>query len=106
VSQFLGAQTLGGRAAADGGLGVVVRPIPAGLIVLEVIPHSPAERGSLLQGDVLVGANGRRFQSPRDLEIAIHASRGAILELQFRRGASANIRTVAVRMPEGVARAA
>ena len=93
VKKFLGAQ-----GKADGGLGVVVRPVAAGLIILEVIPHSPADRASLLQGDILMGASGKRFQSIRDLAIAIHESSGGVLELQFRRGASANIRTVVVQM--------
>jgi serine protease Do len=101
VAQFLNRQT-----NADSGLGVVVRPVPVGLIILEVIPHSPADRASLLQGDVLVGAGGKPFQSPRDLAIAIEASRSGILELQFRRGASANIRTVAVQMAAASVRAA
>jgi serine protease Do len=68
------------------GLGVVVRPVKSGLIVLEVIPRSAADRASLLQGDILVGAGGKRFQSIQDLGIAIDRSRGGILELQFRRG--------------------
>jgi serine protease Do len=89
-----------------GGLGVVVRPVVAGLIVLEVIPHSPADRASLLQGDVLVGAGGKQFTSIQDLAIAIDASRGAIIELQFRRGASTNIRTVVVQMAAATVRAA
>ena len=101
VMQFLSAQT-----NTDSGLGVVVRPLPAGLIVLEVIPHSPADRASLLQGDILVGAGGRPFQWVQDLETAIEGSRGGILELQFRRGASANIRTVAVQMAAATVRAA
>ena len=93
VTQFLNGQT-----NADGGLGVVVRPVAAGIIVLEVIPQSPAEHASLLQGDVLLGAGGKPFQSAQDLATAIRAASGGILELQFRRGASANIRTVAVQM--------
>jgi serine protease Do len=101
VTQFLNGET-----RADDGLGVVVRPIESGLIVLEVIPNSPADRASLLQGDILVGANGKRFQSLQDLARAIHSSRGAILELQFRRGASANIRTVAAQMTLASVRAA
>jgi serine protease Do len=88
------------------GLGVVVRPIRTGLIVLEVVPDSPAERASLLQGDVLVGAGGRRLQSADDLGVAIHASRGGILELQFHRAGSGNVRTVAVRILPASARAA
>jgi S1-C subfamily serine protease len=83
-----------------------VRPIPAGLIVLEVVPQSPAERASLLQGDILVGAFGKRFQSIKDLGTAIDISRGGILELQFRRGTSQNIRTVAAKMASVSVRAA
>jgi len=97
----------------DSRLGVVVRPVLVGhsapqfgLIVLEVIPHSPADHASLLQGDILVGACGQRFQSVQDLEIAIDAHHGRILELQFRRGASENIRTVAVQMAPASVRAA
>jgi serine protease Do len=92
------ARFLNGLTSADAQLGVVVRPIPAGLIVLEVIPRSAADRASLLQGDILVGANSTPFRSAQDLEIAIARSRGAILELQFRRDASPNIRSVAVPM--------
>jgi serine protease Do len=89
-----------------GVLGVVVRPVRAGLIILEVIPRSPADRASLLQGDILVGAGGKRFWSVEDLEIAIHASRGGMVELQFRRGASENIRTVTAQIPAASVRAA
>jgi serine protease Do len=108
VARFLNAQ-----AEPKTGLGVVVRPIATersapelGLIVLEVVPHSPAERASLFQGDVLIGANGKRFQSVEDLEIAIETSRGLILELQFRRGANRAIRSVTAQMTAGTARAA
>jgi serine protease Do len=108
VTKFLSPQT-----NADSGLGVVVRPILAGqpepqfgLIVLEVVPHSPADRASLLQGDIVVGARGERFRSVQDLEIAIHTSGRGILELQFMRGGTANIRTVAVQMTSDSVRAA
>ena len=101
VTRFVSAES-----EADHGLGVVVRPLPAGLIVLEVIPNSPAARASLFQGDILVGANGKRFRSIQDLAAAIHASRQGILELQFRRGASSNIRSVAVQMASASVRAA
>lgn len=98
---------------ADAGLGVVARPIftgrsapEFGMIILEVIPNSPADRASLLQGDVLIGAFGKRFANPRDLAAAIQASRGGILELQFRRGANPAIRTVTAQMAPAAARAA
>lgn len=108
VARFLSTPSNG-----DSGLGVVVRPVlvnrsarQLGLVVLEVIPHSPANRASLLQGDILLGAYGKPFQSVQDLEIAIDASRGRILELQFRRGASENIRTVAAQIALAPMRAA
>jgi len=89
----------------DSRLGVMVRPVlvgrsapQLGLLVLEVIPHSAADRASLLQGDVLLGACGKKFRSIQDLETAIVSTRGRILEIQFRRGASENIRTVAAQI--------
>ncbi len=97
----------------QGGLGVVVAPVSMersgrqlGFIMMKVIPDSPADRASLLQGDILVGAGGKRFYSLRDLEIAIRASLDGVLELHFRRGASENIRTVAIRMDRISVRAA
>lgn len=114
VADFLNAP--GQRAAqsdVQASLGVVARPIPLGrfrrhlgFIVLEVIPDSAADRASLLQGDILLGAGGKKFYSIQDLEIGIHAAREGILELQFRRGASENIRTVAVRVAPPSVRAA
>jgi serine protease Do len=108
VDQFLRAPL-----KEDDGLGVVVRPVfvegperRLGLIILEVIPNSPADRASLLQGDVLVGTGGKRFQSVQDLEFAIQGSLGGVLELQFRRGSSQNIRTVAAQMAPASVRAA
>jgi serine protease Do len=96
----------------EAGLGVVVQPIPLGwsrefaLIVLQVVPDSPAERGSLREGDILVGAGGKRFNSVQDLQNGIYASLDGIMELQFPRGASENIRTVAIRLSPASVRAA
>jgi hypothetical protein len=53
-----------------------------------------------------VGAGERRFHSIQDLETAIHDLREGILELQFRRAASVNVRTVAVRIAPASVRAA
>lgn len=104
VMQFLNSRDAA-RSGANDGLGVVVRPIAAGvqgrelgLIVLEVVSRSPAERASILQGDILVGANGNRFRALQDLELAIEASRGATLQLEFHRGGNANVRSVVVQM--------
>jgi serine protease Do len=85
-------------------LGVVVSPVQLerslGFVVLEVIPNSPADRASLLQGDILVGIGGARFRSIQDLYLGENVE--GVLELQFRRGASQNIRTVAIRMAPSV----
>ncbi len=83
-------------------LGVVVRPLDTGFLVLEVVRDSPAHYASLLIGDILTGAGGNRFSSLRDLENAIQASPKGVLELQFRRGRAENIRTVAVRLSAAV----
>jgi serine protease Do len=68
------------------GLGVVVRPVPAGILVLEVEPGSPAAHSSLMTGDLLIGANDRRFRSLEDLAEAIEGSAGGVLRLEFLRG--------------------
>jgi serine protease Do len=86
-------------------LGVTVRPVwlrstearpRFGLIVLELEPGSPAQRASLLPGDVLVGAAGKTLASPDDLYEAMAASE--ILTLVFLRAASTRERQVAVQL--------
>jgi serine protease Do len=87
--------------AARPSLGVVVQPIAAqggsaGLLVLRVDSRSPASRASVLPGDLLVGANGRSFDSVDDLGDAIDRSAGGILRLQFLRGDRRASREVAI----------
>jgi serine protease Do len=98
---------------APGRLGVTVRPVSLngsgrqlGFILLEVIPGSPAQSSSLRQGDMLVSVGGHGFRSVQDLEMAIRASREGLLQLQFRRGASENIRSVAIQIAAPSLRAA
>lgn len=85
-------------------LGVEVRPLSLrgatarfGLMVLRIEPGSPAAGASLLPGDVLVGADGRRFGGIDDLSRAIESARGP-LRLEFLRGDRGQSREVAVRM--------
>lgn len=91
---------------ASPGLGVVLQPVTvalegrrsAGLVVLSVDRASAAEEASMLIGDVLIGAEGRRFSSPDDLAEAIEARAGAVLRLEFLRGDRRQVREVAVRL--------
>jgi S1-C subfamily serine protease len=116
VAEFLRAPAQTQKGARSGWqrqLGVVVQPVPVdlyhgrfGFIVLQVLPGLPADIASLLQGDVLVGVAGQRFHSVQDLAIVIQATREEVLEIQFRRGASGNIRTVAIRMAPALVKAA
>src|SRR6185295_6562166 len=100
VMQFL-------RRGAEGiGLGVVVRPVRDGALVLEVEPDSPAARSSLMIGDLLVGANGLRFESIEDLGEAIQSSKGGVLRLQFLRGDRGVHREAAVHLEVSQAEAA
>ena len=84
------------------GLGVVVRPVSLGarlgLLVLGVAPHSPAAGASLLNGDVLLSANGARFESVDDLGDAIEQASGGVLQLRFLRGDRRLEREVAVSL--------
>jgi serine protease Do len=77
-----------------------------GFLILEIAPDSPAARASLLPGDVLVGASSRPFRSADDLEAALHSSRNAALEIEFRRGGSDQIRKVVTQVLVDAVRAA
>ncbi|HTS49936.1 MAG TPA: trypsin-like peptidase domain-containing protein [Bryobacteraceae bacterium] len=87
-------------------LGVVVRPVDIGLLVLEVVPKSPAENASLLIGDLLVAANGTRIESMDDLADAIDRAAGALLKIGFLRGDRRREREVSVRLAASRAEAA
>ena len=90
----------------DIGLGIVVRPVPAGILILDVEPGSPADRSSLMIGDLLVGANGRRFRSLEDLGEVIEASAGGVLRLEFLRGDRSVRREASVHLRARAAEAA
>jgi serine protease Do len=87
-------------------LGVTVRPLPLGLVVLEVTPQSPAERASLRPGDILISAAAKPFHSLKDLEDALSSTREGRLEIEFRRGASTRARRVVAQVGLASARAA
>jgi serine protease Do len=74
-------------------LGIVIRPVEEGLLVLQVNPDSAAERASLMAGDLLWGV------TIDDLSEAIHEAAGSVLKLQFRRGGRRIQREVSVAVP-------
>jgi serine protease Do len=87
-------------------LGVTLRPVRVsaegqerlGLMILEIVPNSAASRASLLPGDILVGADGRFFSVLEDLEDALQGSAERVLRLQFVRGDSSKLRSVAIQL--------
>ena len=74
-------------------LGIAIRPVKEGLLVLQVNPNSAAEQASLMIGDLLLGLTSD------DLSEAIENAAGSVLKLQFRRGGRRIRREVSVVVP-------
>jgi len=86
-------------------LGVVVRPVrlkdrSIGIMILEITPGGAAGRASLLPGDVLVGADNRRFRMLDDLESVTEGSAGAVVTLDFYRAGQGSLRRVALSLDD------
>jgi len=81
-------------------LGVTLRPTPQGLLLLDVEVGSPAEKASLLIGDLLV------FESSADLSDAIAEAADRPLTIRFIRGDRRREREVVVRLYEPAREAA
>jgi serine protease Do len=78
-----------------------------GLLVLGVVPGSPAEEAGLLLGDVLIGAEGHLFKAPDDLASALgKVSAGDTLQLNLIRGGVPCTRDVVVRAASDAVEAA
>jgi serine protease Do len=86
------------RRGARPSLGVTVRPVEVGLLVLEVAPGGSAAAASLLLGDVITGVNGRVIHNVDDLAEALDNASTGIVSLQFLRGDRKNHREVVVRL--------
>ncbi len=85
-------------------LGITVRPVRLqrrnglGLLILSVEQESPAERASLLIGDLLIGAEKTRFTTATDLVDAIAEAGSGRLTLRFLRGDHAHEREVVISL--------
>lgn len=68
---------------------VLSLPASEGVVVVRVVPGSPAYRARIREGDVIVKANGKSVKSVKDLRIAIEESidKGYV-ELELYRGRS------------------
>jgi serine protease Do len=88
---FLGVSTRGVHVPLEG-------KRVSGLLVLEVVSGSPAEKAGLLLGDVLIGVGGDMFKAPDDLASALgNVSAGDTLQLNLIRGGVHLTRDVVVR---------
>jgi serine protease Do len=87
-------------------LGIVARPVEVtvnrasqlGMLILEIVKDSAAELASLMLGDILVGFDGRPFDSFDDFERVLQADSDRVVRVQFLRGDRTNLRSVAVRL--------
>jgi S1-C subfamily serine protease len=78
----IGSQPVHIPPAQRGGL-----PSEAGLLIVEVTRESPAERGGLLLGDILVALDGRPVGAPEDLQALLIGERvGRPVPVQVLRG--------------------
>ncbi|HZU25865.1 MAG TPA: trypsin-like peptidase domain-containing protein [Bryobacteraceae bacterium] len=93
------------RTGAPIRLGVTLRPIRTGLLVLEVEAGSRAETASLLPGDTLVAANGINLTTTADLGDLLDGG-PSMLRLEFLRGGSGVVRRVAVPLEQMRSKAA
>jgi serine protease Do len=78
---------------------VRLAPDRLGLLILEVEPGSRAAEASLLTGDILVGAGGRRFDVNGGLAEAMEDAGSGALRIEFLRGDERRrVREVTVRI--------
>ena len=86
--------------------GVVARPVEVGiqgkvrfgLVLVDIIKNSPAERASLMMGDVVIAVDGCAFDAIEDLERVLEGGNERTMRLEFLRGDHTNIRAVTVRL--------
>jgi len=85
-------------------LGVTITPVRLpresrqsfGLLVLGIVPGSPAANASLLPGDILLGAEESEFHTVDDLADTLENSSGSLLRAEFLRGDYTRVRKVSV----------
>ncbi|KAK2900298.1 serine protease HTRA3 [Channa argus] len=56
--------------------------VTSGIYVHEVVPHSPAEKGGIKDGDIIVKLNGRPLMTTADLQEALQEETALLLEVR------------------------
>jgi S1-C subfamily serine protease len=74
------------------------------MLILELTPGGPAERASLLPGDILLEAGEQALHSPDDLAVALATTE--TLAFSFHRAGDAKVRRVTVELSARQANAA
>jgi S1-C subfamily serine protease len=63
-------------------------PEVKGVLVMRVVPNTPAEEAGIRKGDVIVQIDGEAVTEPEQLQNLVENSKiGQILQLKVRRGA-------------------
>jgi S1-C subfamily serine protease len=66
----------------------LIVPEVQGVLVMRVVPNTPAEEAGVRKGDVIVEIEGERVTEPEQLQNLVENSQiGQILQLKVRRGA-------------------
>lgn len=92
-------------------LGVSLRPVQLasgtkGLLILHVEKGGAAAAASLLPGDILIAAGGKKVDTSDDLQLALEEASNALLSLEFLRGDLSHTRQVAVLLEQAARSAA
>jgi len=82
------------RTVAPLRLGVTIRAVPEGLLVLDVEKEAPANWAAILPGDIIVGVNNVQVTEASDLADALEQA-GEAARIKFLRGGSPRIREAA-----------
>lgn len=97
------------RALSGRVFGITLRPVRLrsggnGLVILEVAKDGAADRASLLPGDILLSADGRRLEDADNLEDAMDSAE--LLHVEFQRGGNSRRHVVVRLLPERITNAA
>jgi regulator of sigma E protease len=74
-------------------------PVPDRVLVMQVVPGSPAEQAGLQEGDFILAINGEKVKTTDELHEGIYANLGQATMLEYQRGDLISEVTVVPRDP-------